>query len=668
MISELLPSQLAAYDRWKRDLRSALGQYQQWLDGYRLSPPDVDLRIIDCLETLDSDRLVVAFVGEFSRGKTELINALFFADYRRRLLPTEAGRTTMCPTELFHDPEQPEPYLKLLPIETRLKERSLSEYLHDPLAWNTIPLDPTQPDRMAAALREISRVRRATIAEARSLGLYDPAAHTELERRGVPLTHVEIPVWRHARISFPHPMLRQGLVVVDTPGLNALGNEPELTLGLLPKAHALVFVLGADTGLTRSDLELWQQHVRGYRYRKDGCIAVALNKIDAQWDDLRDPEEVAASIERQRRDVAQRLGLATRSVFPVSGQKALAAKVRNDARLLHASRLAELEAHLCAQILPSRHEILQDHLARRMDELLDESRSTLHTRMADVRREAAELRALRGRSSDVVLHLMRRNRERQAAYLRHIQHFNRVRRELGDQGRSLMSTLDLESVDALIGATAAQMKGSWTTPGLKRAMKKLFDELSDRIVRAARVGANAERQVAHAYDDFRRRLECELPRPHALGMQRHVNELQRLYEEAEEFRNSLLTSMTEQGFVIRSFFRTLVTRARSLCLEAHEDGDRWLRGALAPLTRRLREHKLALDERRTNLQKIQRSRQTLDARIEEREAHYLGLEAQLSELEWIRSSLHHPLAAPAATSAAGPASAPETRLSGTLAG
>ena len=62
-----------------------------------------------------------------------------------------------------------------------------------------------------------------------------------------------MPAWRHALINYPHPLLRQGLVVLDTPGLNAIGAEPELTLSLLPTAHATVFILGADTGVTKSD-------------------------------------------------------------------------------------------------------------------------------------------------------------------------------------------------------------------------------------------------------------------------------------------------------------------------------------------------------------------------------------------------------------------------------
>ena len=37
--------------------------------------------------------------------------------------------------------------------------------------------------------------------------------------------------------------LRQGLRILDTPGLNALGSEPELTLSMLPSAQAIIFLL-----------------------------------------------------------------------------------------------------------------------------------------------------------------------------------------------------------------------------------------------------------------------------------------------------------------------------------------------------------------------------------------------------------------------------------------
>lgn len=80
------------------------------------------------------DELTIAFVGEYSRGKTELINALFFSDFGQRMLPAQAGRTTMRPTELFFDRNHQENYLLLLPIETRVGELSLQQLRAQPSA------------------------------------------------------------------------------------------------------------------------------------------------------------------------------------------------------------------------------------------------------------------------------------------------------------------------------------------------------------------------------------------------------------------------------------------------------------------------------------------------------------------------------------------------------
>ena len=92
-------------------------------------------------------------------------------------------------------------------------------------------------------------------------------------------------MWRHALINYPHPLLKRGLVVLDTPGLNAIGAEPELTLSLLPTAHATVFILGADTGVTKSDLAIWRDHLSGHARTR----FVVLNKIDALFDPLTPP-------------------------------------------------------------------------------------------------------------------------------------------------------------------------------------------------------------------------------------------------------------------------------------------------------------------------------------------------------------------------------------------
>jgi hypothetical protein len=101
-----LADNLAAYSEWRSELSQRLARFSGWLVENELTDAQTDRRISLLLDKLREDRLHVAFVAEFSRGKSELINAIFFADYGNRILPSTAGRTTMCPTELMFDAKQ----------------------------------------------------------------------------------------------------------------------------------------------------------------------------------------------------------------------------------------------------------------------------------------------------------------------------------------------------------------------------------------------------------------------------------------------------------------------------------------------------------------------------------------------------------------------------------
>jgi hypothetical protein len=169
----------------------------------------------------------------------------------------------MCPTELLHDPSRP-PSIRLLPIETRLNEATVTEFKNYADEWVTFPLDLAAAERMAETLARVSQVKRVPIALARKYGLFserDDDILSALERGDE--GSVDIPCWRHAEINFPHPLLQQGLIILDTPGLNAIGTEPELTLNLLPNAHAVLFLLSADAGVTKTDLDVWNAHLAG---------------------------------------------------------------------------------------------------------------------------------------------------------------------------------------------------------------------------------------------------------------------------------------------------------------------------------------------------------------------------------------------------------------------
>ena len=170
--SRELAARFEAYSDWRRRLSAAISALHEWLAEQDLADAQIDLKVQQLLERLHQDKLVVAFVAEFSRGKSELINAIFFADFGARLLPSSAGRTTMCPTELLYDGTRA-PSIRLLPIETRLKDATVAEFKNYADEWLTLPLDLSSAERMSEALARVSQVKRVPVALARKYGLYD---------------------------------------------------------------------------------------------------------------------------------------------------------------------------------------------------------------------------------------------------------------------------------------------------------------------------------------------------------------------------------------------------------------------------------------------------------------------------------------------------------------
>jgi hypothetical protein len=81
-----LAARFEAYSDWRRRLSGRISGLHDWLQQHDLADAQVDLRVQQLLERLHQDKLIVAFVAEFSRGKSELINAIFFADFGQRLL------------------------------------------------------------------------------------------------------------------------------------------------------------------------------------------------------------------------------------------------------------------------------------------------------------------------------------------------------------------------------------------------------------------------------------------------------------------------------------------------------------------------------------------------------------------------------------------------------
>lgn len=630
-----LAQHFAAYSEWRARISGVLEKFAGWLVENELTDAQIDRRIVQLRDKLREDRLHVAFVAEFSRGKSELINAIFFAGYGNRILPSTAGRTTMCPTELMYDRAKP-PSIELLPIESRESNSSISEYKHLPGQWERLPIDTSSAEAMQEALRHVSDVIHVDLVTAKRLGF----AMTDGELAALRIDEqgdVEIPRWRHAIINFPHPLLQQGLVILDTPGLNAIGTEPELTLSLLPNAHAVLFILAADTGVTQSDLMVWREYIGAPVGRKKGRIVV-LNKIDSLWDELKSAEEIDAEIARQVDTCAWALDLPEDQIFPVSAQKALVAKINDDPELLQRSQLTRLERALSEELIPAKQEIVRDSIHVEFADCHQRTRSLLESRLAGLREQLGELADLRGKNKGIVEYMMGKVRGEKEEFESGLQRYYAVRSVFSQLSNKLFAHLGLDALRLLSTSTREAMVTATFSSTLTNAIDRFFTVARGNLASSRAEVTEIMTMMEAIYKKFAVEHGLKLGTPAGFSLQKYEKEIDRLDQWCHIHINSVFQLLThEKSQLTQRFFEEVAVQVRKAFEHANRDAETWLKAIMLPLEIQIREHQIQLKRRLESIKRIHQATDTLEERIDELEdvesklLLQLGVLAKISE-------------------------------------
>jgi hypothetical protein len=568
-------------------------------------------------------------VAEFSRGKSELINAIFFADYGRRILPSAAGRTTMCPTELMYDDTLP-PCIRALPIETRARLGNTSDFKRSAIEWRVFPLNTDSTEGMLEAFKLVSETVRVSAEEARIYGLYDPAdpdQNVALDAQGM----MEISRWRHAVINFPHPLLRDGLVILDTPGLNAIGTEPELTLSLVPSAHAVLFVLAADAGVTRSDLGVWR-HIVGSDARDANHIAV-LNKIDGLWDALKTPAEIDAEVARQARSVADTLHLDPERVFPVSAQKGLVAKVTHDEALLQQSRLPALEAALVELLVPARRDLVRQQTIAVVDRVVEEVRQTLSGRERNLVEQLYELRSLQGKNQSSIERMLLRAQAEQREFDENVRKIFATRSVLLRLAEDAYAPLRLDALRSCVLDARERMRKARLTPQFVSVTRGYFTQLRELLRKSGAAIAEIERMMMAVQRSFAEEVGWSLPPPMGFTLDMYQVEIGRLEEAYRNHFGALALLTRDKWSLIERFFDTVVVKSRSIFAAAERDTEAWVRSLLPPIEMQVREQRQQLKKRTDSVARIRDAQGSLEERIGQLEDALQEVQGQLAELK-----------------------------------
>ncbi len=657
MTTKKLNSEIEQYSDWRERVRDAVQNLSRFLKSNNITDLRTHHQFEMVLGSLVDDNLSVAFVAEFSRGKSEMINTIFFGDYKRRILPSGSGRTTMCPTELLYDPNRPSS-IRLLPIESRKDERPLFELKDEEELWEEIEFDADDVESVASALHGMTDNK--LVSKAYAKGLKFDLLESEGSEIGLPVNEydeVEIPSWRHAIINLPHPLLKQGLVILDTPGLNAIGAEPELTINQLATAHTVIFILSHDTGVTSTDLELWNTHLGGLneqniskKKNKKGQAdnvppaynqgkLVALNKIDALWDGIRTEAEIQNEITAQITETSKALNLHRSNIFPVSAQKGLLAKLNNDEELLQRSNIMVFEQAIAKRLVPQKRTIVVEKVRSSLDSILESAGSIMGGRLKDADEHIAELRQLSSKNTDVISHIMLKVQAEKSSLEVDMQRYQALRAVYAKETTKLARILAPERLEKLIAVTKHNMAKCATSMTLQKTISKYFERLNyylnSAIEQANEIAALSENITR----DFEKDHGIANFKVRRLRLERYKQDIARLEAKHSNLKETRTLFFKEQMSITNKFYESVCSASRKIFSHALKDANNWNNNLMVPMETHVREHHTQLRRRLESVKRIHRASDTVEARLSELNVQHATLVKQNDQLTAMQNTL-----------------------------
>lgn len=616
-----LLTKIHEYEHWREQLKKTIADYRDWLANSPQSDSVKELRLYDMVETINNDQLILAFLADSGRGKTQTINALFFSDLGFSFFPNETGGDSSCSTEIQWN-ENEEPSIRLLPISTRQSDDTLAYLKTTPNVWEKYKLDPQSPESIQTALNKLSEQLDVTESEAISLGLWDAtdkAMVKSLEETG----RIKVPVWRHAIINYPHPALKAGLVVIDTPSLEQLNAEPELTLNMIPKANAAIFLTAADNEVSANDINTWNEQIKNRVKLK----YVLLNKIDTLWGKQQDEQKLTNDVSRLVNTTAHKFRTSPEVVYPISAQQAITAKRNQDEALLSKSQLLTFEEKLGEQLIEAKHEMYGKTIASECSVMIKHSRQFIQQRRSSLKAQLDELKDLQGKNISKSQEILKTVVAEKKRYEASIPTFNQANEKISKHGKKLLKHLSVDYLDASIQKSRQEIGDSWTTAGLNKGMRNTMKQASELAEHVTKQSKKIKILADTVYQTFHEKHGFDTDEAPDLDMSVFLDSMRELVNVTDNFCKDPINLMTEKRFLVRRFFLSLGTQQQKIFEQAREDCELWLLDVLSTLKSQITEHKITLDQRMENLMKANDSTKAFDQQLIEVESEYKQLTA-----------------------------------------
>lgn len=184
-------------------------------------------------------------------------------------------------------------------------------------------------------------------------------------------------------VSYPSPWLRDGVRLVDTPGIGSVyQHNTDVAYRYLPEADAVILLLSADQPVSQAECDFLRD-VRKYADR----IFFLLNKADhLTEDELQDALCFASTA------IAEAIGQEP-FIFPASARLALDGKLAGSQELLDRSRLPLFFTALNSFLLKDKWEVLVNSVTRNMQRLISQARLSVEVELKSLAAPLEELDA-----------------------------------------------------------------------------------------------------------------------------------------------------------------------------------------------------------------------------------------------------------------------------------
>lgn len=637
MNESVLVSALQEFAGWRGELAALVEQVSAFSHRLDLLPSGTMLRLEMLAREIREERVILSFYGEFARGKSELINALFFYDQEYRFLPSGVGQTTMCPVEICAASDAS---IDFLPMQASSMHHNIQDLKKVPEKWRRMPLTLADMEKTQASLHQIQEMQCVPLAEARRFGLCPPLDSARPQLTRCPSCgegRVKISRWRYALLRVPHPVLAAGLIVIDTPGLNSLGSEADMGLDATRGADASIFVLGADTGVTQSDLQTWEQSLSIHSRQRQ---LVVINKCDLLVDEIEPTTSFAEKIREQCDAAAQRLQLNGKQVVAISAREALLGRLRNQEERVRASGIDDLENAIGNILIPEKRKEIASSTKGILQRVISDQRYVLEEQLEAVAADMESMRRLEAQAGEQVLVLIDRQKKIIDNLAVDRDQFLRMQRDVNTQEKGkLLESLSLDGLEEIVERAKHDMLAVWTTYGIYESFGKFFantiagfDEALARANRLSEKMTNAYRSLEQIY---------ALPKldtlPYILLPRRA--ELLALSDYYERFGKRLEIAAYPQGVVVRKAFFNLAKQVRTFVLETRNDLLEWVEETFDLMNSHLQRCSLQAQEKLTALTAIAESSASIQQRIEDLRLREARIHYEIDELASLQSEL-----------------------------